>query len=209
MQKNTTLLLLSAFLAFFNPAQISATTETEVTDSLKERLKETLSNTPTANEIIATRPNRAYIGMIKDVIQKTLIIETKDGKRQVVLTDDTTIIRTPGNATIKADSLRIDDYLIAIGTPKDENSLTGIRLIASTNSLTNTTKKTGYGQITKLTATSLTLSNQDQELALTINNKTIIKTKSESNLKISDLQENSRIIYTAEKDLATVLMIIN
>ena len=192
-----------------SPSPLATPTENEIAESLKERLKDSLTASPSA---LPKSEYRALIGVIKDVIQKTLIVETKDGKKQVTIGDDATIVRSPGNATIKQDSVRIDDYVIAMGTIKEDDVLSGRRVIVSTSPLTTTQKKTGYGQVTDIKGKVLTLSFEDQEIALTSDADTIIKSKDSSSLSLTDIPMNSRIIYTAEvsKDttLATTIMLI-
>lgn len=224
MQKNLTFIVLSILIALSFAPVISAKTDVaspspvatpsinQVVDSLKERIKDGLSTPNASQATIDTTTYRAFVGIIKDVIQKTIILETKDGKKQVVVNDDTTLLRSPGNQTIKLENVRIDDYLIAIGTLKEEDILEGHRLITSSTPITDNTKLTGYGQITEIKGKALTLTSSGDDQTITINDKTIIKSRDKSGLSIGDLPLNSRVIYTAEKDddttIATVLMLI-
>jgi hypothetical protein len=222
MQKNNFLLISSIIFLLSSPATALAVATTspsptapavnQVTENLKERLKETLSATSPGEKPAASPTYRAFVGQIQDVIQKTIIVETKDGKRQVVLDDDTTLLRNPGNTVIKADSIRLEDYIIAMGTLKEDDVLTGRRLIISATPLTDTTKKTGYGQITEIGKSTLTITSSGEELILDIDKSTIIKSKDSATLEMEDLTLNQRVIFTAEIDdettTATVLMLI-
>jgi len=66
----------------------SPASDKEVTDNLKKRLQESLELKETEN----TQKARAYIGTVKDVIKDTIIIEDKDGKKDIKLESDTIII---------------------------------------------------------------------------------------------------------------------
>ena len=147
------------------------------------------------------------------MIQKTLAVDTKDGRKQVVVNEETTLLRSPGNVVIKLENIRIDDYLIAMGTIKDEDTFIGKRLIVSTTKVLDNTKKSGYGQITELKKSSFTLTSSGNEQTIYFNNKTRVKSKDNPSLKTSDLELNTRLIFTAEIDddddlVATTIMII-
>ena len=193
---------------------LASPTDNQATESLKARLRETLSKvedngTPSAG---TQSDYKAYIGTIKDVIQKTLIVQTKDGKKQITVDDTTTLLRSPGNLPIKLDSVRLDDNLIAIGLPKDAGVLLGTRLIVSATPLSPVIKSTGYGQITLIKGNSLTLTSSGQDITLTLSKDTVIKNKEKSILDATSLSTNTHLIYAAEQDgdkqMATVLMII-
>ncbi|MEI6690892.1 MAG: hypothetical protein WCL07_04045 [bacterium] len=233
MQKNLLLLISSVIFALLllvvlspsfifhtlavvttSPSPIVTPTDNQITETLKERLKVTLNNVEqTASpSAVPISSYRAIVGVIKDVIQKTLIVETKDGKKQVVISDNTTLLRSPGNIPIKLENVRIDDYLIAMGTFKEDNVLEGRRLIASVSPLSTSSKVSGYGQIIEIKNKTITLNSSGEDILLTLNEDVIIKSKDKSSLTIKDLTLNSRVIYTAEKNsqstTATVLMII-
>ncbi len=178
----------------------------EITENLKKRLQDSL--TPAQSPSVSTA--RAYIGIVKDVIKDTLIIEDKDGKKDIKLDAQTNILRTPGNATIKVDNIRIDDYIIAIGYPQDTDILLGKRLIVSVDPIKPPTKNTGLGTLTKIAKSSLTLKVNDTELILTTTAKTIYKSTVAS-IEASDLEVGDTLIFTSlveseSKQTATTLM---
>lgn len=176
----------------------------DAVDSVKKRLQESLAKNPESKELI-----KAYIGTIKDVIKDTLVVEDKDGKKHVTLTDSTTLLRSPGNATIKAEDVRIGDAIIAIGYPETEDELRGARLIVSSTPFAAPAKTTGLGQITKIGKTSLEIETKDGNLTLTLTSKTIYKTPTEL-IELADLDVGDRVIYTASttanESSATIIM---
>ncbi len=222
MQKNILLVPLIALIFLLAPSFTSLPTQAaspspspvssdsasaeQVTENLKKRLQtslETQLDTPESTAL-------AYIGVIKDVIKDTLIIQDKDGKKDVKLQDDTTILRSPGNALIKPENIRLGDYIIAIGYPSDDGILLGHRLIVSADSITPPAKTSGLGTIRELSNSSLTLKIGDQEQILGITGKTIFKSPG-GTIEFSDLGVGDTLIYTAllgksDAQTATILL---
>ncbi len=167
----------------------------EVTENLKKRLQDSV-DTPTPSPSNTTA--RAYIGVVKDIIKDTVIIEDKDGKKDIKLEDGTAILRSPGNAVIKSDSIRIDDSIIAIGQLKDD-VLMGQRLIVSTEAIKPPAKSSGIGTILKINKADLLLKVGDNETTILYNAKTTLKSAA-GTIEFSDLQVDDTLIYTAVSD---------
>lgn len=172
----------------------SAASDVQVTDSLKARLQETLS--PDSSASPSADANRAYVGKVTDVINGTIVMEDKDGKKDIKIGDDTVIVRTPGNAVIKEDSVRIDDSIIAIGVPAETDVLTAKRLIVSTTPFQDPAKSTAMGTIKKMTKSALTLTVGDKDQVLGLSSTTVLKTPS-STIALTDLSIGDTVIYTA------------
>ncbi len=177
-----------------SPSPVPATID-EVTENLKKRLVESLDNTSAPASTA-----RAYIGRVVDVIKNTIVIEDKDGKKDVKLEDNATILRSPGNASIEADDIRIDDYVIAMGYPAEGGDvLTGRRLIVSATPIKAPAKATGLGTIVKIGKANLTLKVDSAERVLTLTSKTLFKSAAGS-IELSDLSVGDTLIYTATVD---------
>ena len=188
-----------------SPSESPASIE-EINENVKKRLQDSLKTaapTPTSSA-------RAYIGKVKDVIGGTIIIQDKDGKRDIKLGDDATILRSPGNVAIDEGSIRIDDYVIAIGYPGEGEILIGRRLIVSATPIATPAKSSGLGTITKISKSSLTLQVGDQEQVIGLTSKTIVKSPV-AIIELTDLSAGDKLVYTATlgKDdnlTATLLM---
>jgi len=172
----------------------------QVTENLKERLKSAVSDVQ-VNQVEEATNRKGYIGTVTDIIQNTIILEDKEGKKSIKIDDDSTIIRNPGNSKIELTSVQIDDSIIAIGDLIEADELQGKRMIVSANSFSPPTKISGVGTISQLNrySYSLTSKDSDEELELFFTNKTIYKSPSEL-LENTDLQEGDEILYTAIKD---------
>ncbi|MEI8232739.1 MAG: hypothetical protein WCG44_03265 [bacterium] len=190
-----------------SPSPISTSaSDKEITDNLKKKIAENLDK---SKEILTTSTARGYIGIVKDVIKDTVIIEDKDGKKDIKITEDTTILRSPGSTTIKSENIRIDDYIIAIGYPIDDETMTGKRLIVSADPIKAPDKSSAIGTISKIGKTSLTLKLADKDQAIGITAKTIYKS-SVGTIELTDLSVGDTVIYTATVEdpevTATIIM---
>ncbi len=184
----------------------SPVSEAEATDNLKKRLQDSLDLENAGSSVSKAK---AYVGVVKDVIKDTIIMEDKDGKKDIKLQDDTTIVRSPAGTTIKPENIRIDDYIIAIGYPGETDILLGKRLIVSVEEIKPPAKVSGLGTISKIGKNSVTLKLVDKDQLITTTTKTIIKS-SAGTIEFSDLEVGDTLIYTATVDdddlTATVVM---
>mgnify|MGYP006053702239 CR=1 FL=1 len=183
------------------PSPISDET---VTENIKKRLQESLSGDAQTQDV----NYKSFVGVIRDVIKDTLVIEDKDGKKKIVIKDDASIVRSPGNKTIPVDSIRIDDYIISIGTLKESDELEAVRIIVSADPLTATSKTSALARITKISKNAITTSSVDTGVTKVINltSKTALKSSLGESIEATDLSVGDSIIYTAtlSKDVLTV-----
>ena len=183
--------------------------ESEVTENLKSRLKETINEVSTSSTPTSFI---GYIGTVKDVVKSTIIIEDKAGKKNVVTGEETNFVRTPGNSEIKLENVRIDDSIIAIGSEMDDSGeISAKKIIVSENPFTPREKLTNLGTIKEINKYSFTLETKtSEELELFFTGKTVYKSSS-SSLELDDLNVGDTILFTAGKDKdndwsATVIM---
>lgn len=217
MQKKTLLIPIIALLALYSPLVHAASPSPvpspspasidEVTANLKERLQNSLQNLTGSP---ATPSATSYVGIVTDVVGGTVVLTDKDGKKDVKLNDDTVILRTPGNATIKSDDIRIDDTIIAIGYPVSDDAITGKRLVVSTTPFPDFGKTSGMGVIKTITKTTLTLALGDQDQVLSLTGKIVFKSPA-GTIALADLALGDTVIYTAAIDdknaqTATIIM---
>lgn len=200
MKKFLLISIFSLSLMSFTPFAFA---EDEVTENLKERLKSAVGGPNAINEVKSQTTLKGYIGTVTDIIQNTIILEDKEGKKSVRIDDDSTLVRSPGSSDIKLDSVRIDDSIIVIGDPTglDEDEIAGKRIIVSATALTPPDKLSGLGVITSIDRYSYTLDtkNMDQPVELFFTGKTTYKSPS-SALDFSDISEGDEILFTAVKD---------
>ena len=196
MQKKLLLFLSLALFIIHNSSFITrAVHADEATDNLKKRLQESLASpAPTPISL-----SRGYIGIVKDVIKDTVIMQDKDGKKDLKLQDDTTILRTPGNVIIKPENIRIDDAIIAIGYPVGDAVLTARRLILSVDPIKPPAKDSGLGTISKIGKNTFTLQVNGKEQILDLTAKTIFKSAVGA-IELTDLAIGDTLVYTATLD---------
>lgn len=174
------------------PSPIS---EEQVTENLKKRLQETIGEPTETKEL----NYKSFVGVIRDVIKDTLIIEDKDGKKKIVIKADASIVRSPGNKTIPVDSIRIEDNIISIGTLKESDELEAVRVIVSADPITTTSKVSSLARITKISKNAVTTTSIDSSSTkvINLNSKTALKSSLGESLEVTDLNVGDSIIYTA------------
>lgn len=174
------------------PSPIS---EEQITENLKKRLQETIGETTEAEEL----SYKSFVGVIRDVIKDTLVIEDKDGKKKIVIKEGASIVRSPGNKTIPVDSIRIEDNIISIGKLKESDELEAVRIIVSADPLSTTSKTSSLARITKISKSAITTTSIDSGSTKTINltTKTALKSSLGESLELTDLNVGDSIIYTA------------
>ena len=200
--KITHLTILFAALTFTIAPLVMADNHTdseEVQENLSERIKEYVSST----EINEVAEPKLYgcIGEVTDIIQNTIILKDKEGKKSIRINDDSTILRSPGSKEIDLESVRITDSIIAIGNLTTEDEITGRRIIVSVNELTPPKKISGLATITSIDKYSFTLQVDDSEepLELFFTKSTIYKSPTEI-LELTDLSVGDEILYNAGLD---------
>ena len=171
----------------------------EVTNNLKERLKEVVQDTK-INQVTESQLY-GYIGNVTDIIQNTIILQDKEGKKSVKISDNSTILRSPGSKEIDLTNISIDDSIIAMGHKSDDDEIAGNRIIVSTTALTPPEKISGIATITSINKYSFSLAilDQDEPFELFFTKKTIYKSPTDI-LKLNDLTLNDEILYTATRD---------
>lgn len=178
----------------------------EVTTNLRERLKEALGN-----EEAAAEGPRAYVGVIRDVIKNTIVVEDKDGEQSVMVGSDTEIVRSPGNSKITIDNIQIEDNVIAMGYPAEDDELLGKRLIVSVKPFSPPEKLSGLGKITDIGKYAFIIQTAvESKLEVFFTKETEYKSPSAS-LEFEDVSVGDQVLFTAVKDKdgdwsATVLM---
>ncbi len=210
------LLPLFSFLRLTSAAEPSPSpspSESEITENLKKRLQESLTN---AKETVLSAENNsrpiAYVGSVQDVIHEAIDIKTKDGQRYAKIKEDTTVLRSPGNVPIDLEDIRIDDFIIAMGYSENDTTVGAKRVIVSQTAVPSLAKTTGTGKITALSQSTMTITNPEgDEVELRYLRSTIVKSKNDV-LSQADLKVGDSVIYTADtgKELtATIIMIIS
>jgi hypothetical protein len=178
-----------------SPSPKASVTNEIVTQNIKERLKETI------NEVSAQeQPGKltGYVGIVKDIVQETIIVDDKSGKLNVLVSTDSVIVRTPGNATIKLENVKIEDGIIVMGTKTGDNGeIAGKRIIVSDKPFSPPGKTSGMGEVAKMTNTAMTVNAKDgSSIVLEINSKTAFKSPTGS-LEYENIELGDTVIYSA------------
>ena len=194
MNQSLTIALICLFL-FSLVTSIHA--QDPVTENLKKRLQESLQPSPSPSPALSQF--RAYVGTVKDVIGTTIVVDHKDGKKDVKIEDSTTILRAPGNTAIKSTNINIGDSIIAIGIPDTDEILLGKRLIVSSTQIAAPAKITAIGTVKALAKSTLTLSIGDLDKKIFVTSKTVYKSPA-GPIELADVTVGDTVIYNATLD---------
>lgn len=172
---------------------------TSVSDQIRQRINQALSK-PFAS-----------IGTIADISNSTLQIKTREGEinQAIVDKENTTFARVTGKTrkAIAFGDLAIGDFVLALGYRKSESIIEALRVIASDNLSQN--KRTAiFGTATEIDSkkdqfTLKKLENSGDELAVTTDKNTAIRTSGESGLEraaFDDIEDGQKVIVVGEED---------
>ena len=128
-------------------------------------------------------------------------VEDKDGKKNVAIGSDATIVRSPGNADIDIDSVRIDDYIIAMGYSKGDDELEGKRVIVSEKPFAPPEKLAGIGKVSSIDKYAFMITPRDggDDIELFFTKSTSYKS-SEGSLDFKDISPGDEVLFTAVRD---------
>lgn len=201
-----TAITISLFLV--SPNLASAVDDTTITENLKKRLQETVSITKMEESTLSSY--KSFVGVIRDVIKDTLVIEDKDGEKSIRIASGSALLRNPGNKSIKIEDIRLEDYCIAIGNldSSDPNEMESIRLIVSTTPLNSSYKTTGLATITKIGKTTLdtTPLGGGEVKTLSIDSDTTIKSPLGDALVLKDINVGDSVLYTATQEEKSIVV---
>jgi len=195
-------------LVLLAPASLQAQEDQEVTESIKNRLQETISS---IDESEVSPLLRGFVGEVKDIVKDVIVIQDKTGKKSIVIGDDSSITRSPGSATIKLESVRIGDSILAIGKPLDnELELSALKVIVSENSFSPPEKLTSLGKVTDIGRYSFMIATPTDTVEVFFTAKTVYKSP-DSTIELEDIKVGDEVIFTAGRDKdgdwsATVIM---
>lgn len=168
-----------------------ASTEPTVRETLRERVEEKLTT-------LVNRP-RSLLGKITDIQDSSLLIETKNGIKQLKLNQEINIIdnREDKKKTLEIKNLQIGDSIAALGFTDTKDILDTRRILVVSE--TTIIKRAVYGIVQEKSAGKLTIKHPKKDETWTI--KTDGKTKFSAKLdgkigkvKFDDIEVGDRII---------------
>ena len=179
-------------------------------EQVKEKIQERLEQGVKANKTYA------YSGLIKEVKDAALKIETSFGSKEVKVASQAAILKvSPDKAKseVKLEDLEVDDFVIAIG-PMDSNQvITGKRLIITDTAPASQKRKLLFGKVTEIDGQKITFKNSQQQ-SITVDSKTKLKINGLEKPVVEDIQIGDliRVIVTLDKsdkiDKIKVVMVI-
>lgn len=183
-----------------------------VRDAVRERVEEKLNQ-------LSNKP-RAYVGKITDIQDSSLVVETKNGIRQIKLTNTTAVIQITqkGRKEIKTKDLAIGNFVVVMGFVEMKDVLAANRIL-TIEQLPKPSRRAVYGivQTNNLPAGgqgkgTLTIRHpkKDETWTIETNSKTVVTKKAESSTsgvdgkmekaKVADIATGDRIVVVGTPD---------
>lgn len=205
--------------SFAQESSPSAILEEQVKEKIQERLEQVANqDLEKIKGVIEKKMGKiyAYSGLIKEVKDAALKIETSFGSKEVKVASQAAILKvSPGKAKseVKLEDLEVDDFVIAIG-PMDSNQvITGKRLIITDTAPASQKRKLLFGKVTEIDGQKITFKNSQQQ-SITVDSKTKLKINGLEKPVVEDIQIGDliRVIVTLDKsdkiDEIKVVMVI-
>lgn len=181
-------------------------TPKNVRDNLRERVEEKLTQ-------LSNKP-RALIGKITEIQDGSLLIETKDGVKQLKLGANVTVIDardSKNKKTLDGKSLVLGDLIVALGFQNSKDVLEGRRILVISE-LPTSTRRAVYGIVEELKKDSLIIRHpkKDEMWTIKVDSKTRFTKKSDGKVQkaeFSDVETGDRIVAvgTPTKETNTLM----
>jgi hypothetical protein len=169
----------------------NATDEVQINQKVAQRLAQ-----------ISSQP-KAYLGSVTDIADSTIEIKSLDSKIQQISVEGSgiTVVDTRGHSTkpFKPTDIAIGDFIIAMGYV-DSSHVLSARQISISNSFTENKISYSLAKITKITKSSLTVTNVSDGSTTTLQpdkdtDIEIISSGKSKSAKLSDLNVGDEVIY--------------
>lgn len=204
-------LLLSPKPALSQEENAPTVSEEEIKANIRERLEAVVAGAEDENEAAATpqataSTKRAWVGQIVGVAAGTLSIKVRQETKQVRITEATTIV-DENRATIEADDLEIDTFVIVMGYLMEGHVLDARRIVESEEPTPN--RLQAYlVTLTNMKADTLTVKNnadeESWELALLTSTAITQSVDGEiTDIERTDLQVDDQLVIIAEENSET------
>jgi len=228
MTKNK-LKIISAFLTLLalqvSPvfSQDDATNSADL-DTIKENVKKRIQEVvKVKGDVDITKRQVAYFGLIKQLANTTISIESADGVKLASTSSTTTFIHLPDSRAVKLEDLAIDDYVIALGMVDESEVLISERVITQSEPPKKPANDTYFGRVVSYDPKKYNLvvknDSLEDEKNFTLGRKTVIQygytDGTKDDIKRTDAipaDSSVLIIYTPSKvageDLVPVSVLI-
>lgn len=178
------------------PVKAQTASDSSVTQKIKDRLKETaIEALDTAKEEFTAKSKaprkKAYIGTIKTIDSRLIVLEYKSTNYSIDLTDKTEIV--------KAENLKPNDFIIAMGFLSSDNpNLQAARVLLVDEPDTTSPRQLINGPIQEIDAGKISVAGK----TLTLNSKTNLQIPDVKNPTVEDLElaDNLFAIVTLDKN---------
>lgn len=177
--------------------------EEEATPSSEEKAKQILEAVrERIKERKKTLRRRAYVGFLKSIADTTLILESRQGIRQVYVSTEAAILRlnAKGRTKIKFEDLAIGEQTIAMGYLDENEVLDARRIIVKASPDKLTLRKAVYGIVQEVDLKEKTIlvkrPHKDENWTIEIT----ARTDFHKDAALADIQPNDRLVAIGPLD---------
>lgn len=175
-------------VAVASPSATPTSTEDEKVKEIRDAIKEKV------NEIKEKIEKKAYVGIISQITDSTLMITNFRGKQRVRILEETTIIGA-NKKEIKSKDLAVEDKIISLGTIAENEILEAKRIIVVPPPKSPPAKRIVLaGTIGAVDLKKSTITVASTELKLDKDSSLVSVTDTKASLKLKDLSTEKKVI---------------
>jgi hypothetical protein len=187
--------------------------ETDVTDKIKERLKETaeqgLETIKTELEQKATQPKKkAFVGSLESISADQFSLNYKDVVYTVSFSETTVFEKSAGHVALEASDLKPNDFILALGFLTDTDKLDARRVLIIAPPSPAPVRQLLSGLIEEIDGSKVSIDNK----VLTITNNTNLAIKGIEEPSLDDLELGDHLFALVSLDengdIETVLTVL-
>ncbi len=188
-------------------AQEATNSAEEIQKDLKERIKQSVDENINNKTLGEQASLKAFVGLIESISEETISITINPNHgsatviKQAIVTPDTNLIKV-GQTEVQIEDFQIGDYIIAMGTLQNEQTLTAQRIVVDDYTPPSSIRRIAYAQIEQIQDDTITFSNHSSYLndPIAISSNTILTTINQQEIDIEDLQINQSVALVLSVD---------
>ena len=170
----------------------------KIREVIQQKVKDKLQE---ISQIQASNPKKAYLGVITEITETTLKIDSKTKIFEFTFSEDASFINLKLNKIKKTD-LKVGQDVLVLSIAKDDIVYSKKVIVVDPTKLQNN-KNVTLGKIADISTTTsvlvlIPINNKNRELQIKSDNSTEIITRENKVLKFSDLKKGQKVvcIYT-------------
>lgn len=188
-------------------AQEATTSAEEIQKDLKERIKQSVDDNINNKTLGEQASIRAFVGLIESISEGTISVTINPNHgsatviKQTIVDTDTNLLRV-GQDDVQVEDFQIGDYIIAMGTPQNEQTLKAQRIVVDDYTPPSSIRRVAYAQIEQIEDNTITFTNHSPYLddPIKLSSSTVLTTVDQQEIELEDLQPNQSVTLVLSVD---------